>query len=66
MRLNLDDKFQVFTLAVIFAIILGLFVSVFFIVINRDSYSSIYIVPDSIVQPATHCSLCVWVNLLKP
>jgi hypothetical protein len=50
LRLNLDDKFQVFTLAIIFAIVLGIFTSVFFIVVNRDSYSAIYIVPDSIVH----------------
>jgi hypothetical protein len=49
-RLNLDDKFQVFTIAIIFAIVLGVFTSVFFIIVNKDSYSAIYIVPDSIIR----------------
>jgi hypothetical protein len=49
-RLDLDNRFQVFSIAIILAIVLGIFTSVFFIVINKDSYSAIYIIPDSITR----------------
>ena len=48
--LDLDNRFQVISIAIILAIILGIFTSVFFIVVNKDSYSAIYIVPDSIIR----------------
>ena len=49
-RLNLDNNFQVFTLAIIFAVALGLFTSVFFVIINKEAYSAIYLVPGSIIH----------------
>ena len=48
--LDLDDRFQVITIAIILAIVLGIFTTVFFIVVNKDSYSAIYLVPDSIIR----------------
>ena len=48
--LDLDNRFQVISIAIILAIILGLFTSVFFIVVNKDSYSAIYLFPDSIIR----------------
>jgi uncharacterized membrane protein len=47
---NLDANFQVITIAVIVAIILGLVTLVFFMEIDKDSYSAIYLVPDSIAH----------------
>ena len=41
-------NFQLLTFAVIITIILGLGTSVFFLLINKESYSAIYIIPDSI------------------
>ncbi len=49
-RLNLDNNFQVFTLAIIFAVALGLFTSVFFVIVNKEAYSAIYIVPGSMIR----------------
>jgi hypothetical protein len=40
--------FNPLTIAVIIAIILGLGTSVFFLLIDKESYSAIYIIPDSI------------------
>lgn len=48
--LDLDNRFQVISIAIILAVVLGIFTSVFFIIVNKDSYSAIYIVPDSIVR----------------
>ena len=48
--LDLDNRFQVISIAIILAVVLGIFTSVFFIVINKDSYSAIYIVPNSIIR----------------
>jgi hypothetical protein len=49
-ELNLDAHFNVIKIAVLVTIILGLVTSVFFMVINTDSYSSIYLVPNSIIH----------------
>jgi hypothetical protein len=46
---NLDNKFDVIKIAVIIAIIFGGLLSVFFMVVQKDSYSSIYIIPGSII-----------------
>ena len=48
--LDLDNRFQVISIAIILAIVLGIFTSVFFIVVNKDSYSAIYIIPGSIIR----------------
>jgi flagellar basal body-associated protein FliL len=42
------NKFEIIIIAVIIAIILGLGTSFFFMVVEKDSYSAIYIVPGSI------------------
>jgi uncharacterized membrane protein len=47
---ELENNFQQIKTAVIIAIILGLVTSVFFLVIEKESYSSIYLVPDSIIH----------------
>jgi membrane protein CcdC involved in cytochrome C biogenesis len=44
-RKNPND---IVTIAIIIAIILGIIISIFFIVVEKESYSSIYIIPDSI------------------
>jgi hypothetical protein len=41
---------ELLTIAVVIVIVLGLGISFFFILVERESYSSIYIIPDSIVQ----------------
>lgn len=46
---ELDDDFQQIKIAVVIAIILGLVTSVFFLVIEKESYSAIYLVPGSII-----------------
>jgi hypothetical protein len=48
--LDLDNRFQVVSIAIILAVVLGIFTSVFFIIVNKDSYSAIYIVPNSIIR----------------
>lgn len=48
--LNLNNRFKVISIAIIIAVVLGILTSVFFIVINKDSYSSIYILPNSIIH----------------
>jgi hypothetical protein len=47
---HLDANFQVIKIAVIIAIILGLVTSIFFMEINRESYSAIYFVPNSTIH----------------
>jgi hypothetical protein len=45
-----DNNFRVIEIVVIIAIILGLATSIFFMVINKEYYSAIYIIPGSIIQ----------------
>lgn len=44
------NNFEIIIIAVIIAIILGLGTSIFFMVVAKESYSAIYIVPDSIIH----------------
>jgi hypothetical protein len=46
--IKLQINFQQLKIAVLIAIIIGVAISVFFMVIEKDSYSVIYIIPDSI------------------
>jgi hypothetical protein len=46
---NINDNFQRIKIAIIIAIILGMVTSVFFMVVNKESYSAIYIIPGSII-----------------
>jgi hypothetical protein len=48
--LKFDTHFQQIKIAVIIAIILGLATSIFFISIDTESFSAIYIVPGSIIH----------------
>jgi hypothetical protein len=50
LSLNLDNRFKVITIAIIFAVVLGIFTLVIFLIVNQDSYSAIYIAPDSIIH----------------
>jgi hypothetical protein len=50
---TLNANFQVIKIAVLVAIIFGFITSVFFMEIERDSYSAIYIVPNSITHSTT-------------
>jgi hypothetical protein len=49
-QFNFENHYQQIKIAVIIAIILGLATAVFFIVVNKESYSAIYIVPNSIIH----------------
>jgi len=49
-KLKFINKFDIIITALIIAIILGLGTSIFFMVIQKESYSAIYIVPDSIIH----------------
>lgn len=49
-QLKLTNNFDIIITAVIIAIILGLGTSIFFMVIEKESYSAIYIVPGSIIH----------------
>jgi hypothetical protein len=49
-HLKLNNKYDVICIAVIIALILGMVTSVFFMVTDRDSYSAIYLVPNSIIH----------------
>jgi len=47
---ELENYNQQIKTAVIIAIILGLVTSVFFLIIEKESYSAIYLLPDSIIH----------------
>ena len=47
---ELQNNYQQIKTAVIIAIVLGLVTSVFFLVIEKESYSAIYLLPDSIIH----------------
>ncbi len=47
-RLNISDEFDIIKIATIIVFIIGLAAAIFFIVIQKESYSSIYIIPGSI------------------
>jgi hypothetical protein len=49
-QLKLTNNFDIIIIAVIIAIILGLGTSIFFMVVAKESYSAIYIVPGSIIH----------------
>ena len=60
-RFDIKDNFQPIKIAVVIAIILGLATSVFFLVIEKESYSAIYLVPDSIIYiPGNNTVLYVY------
>jgi len=47
---EIQNDYQQIKIAIIIAIILGLVTSVFFLVIQKESYSAIYLVPNSIIH----------------
>jgi len=47
---DLSDNFQQIKIAVLIAIIFGLLISGFFLMIEKESYSAIYLVPNSIIH----------------
>ena len=49
-QLKLTNNFHIVKTAVIIAVILGLGTSIFFLVVAKESYSAIYIVPGSIIH----------------
>ncbi len=51
------STYRMFVLTIILAVALGIFTSVFFIIVDRDSYSSIYLVPDSVIHTAGNSTL---------
>jgi hypothetical protein len=46
---KIDDNFQQIKTAIVIAIILGVVIAIFFLVVEKESYSSIYLVPGSII-----------------
>jgi hypothetical protein len=48
--LNLNNKFEIVKFAVIITVISGLVLSGFFIMIAKDSFSAIYIIPGSVIH----------------
>lgn len=58
---ELENNFQKLKIAVIIAIILGLATSIFFLVIEKESYSAIYLNPNSIIyNPADNTVLYIY------
>jgi hypothetical protein len=49
-QLTIKSNFDIITIAVIIAIVLGTLTSIFFMVGNKETYSAIYLVPNSIVH----------------
>ncbi len=49
-QVELTDSSGLMKIAVIIAVFLGLIAAIFFIVIQKESYSAIYFVPDSITH----------------
>jgi len=47
---DLNNSFQQIKIAVLIAIIIGLVTSGFFLIIEKQSYSAIYLVPNSIIH----------------
>jgi hypothetical protein len=63
---ELQNNFQQIKVAVIIAIIIGLVTSVFFLVSEKESYSAIYFVPDSIIHnPDDHSVLYIYAVTLS-
>jgi hypothetical protein len=50
LEFNINDHFEIIKIAVLIAIILGVVTSIFFMITETDSYSAIYIVPNSIIR----------------
>jgi hypothetical protein len=48
--MKLSDSFDIIKIAVIVAVILGLGTTLFFIIVAKQPYSAIYLVPDSIIH----------------
>ena len=48
--LDLNKNFGIIKIVVIITIIIGIITAVFFMVVNKESYSAIYIVPGSIIH----------------
>jgi hypothetical protein len=47
---DLSDNFQQIKIAVLIAIIFGVVISGFFLLVEKESYSSIYFVPNSVIH----------------
>lgn len=52
-----NERIDIIAYAVILAIILGILVSVFFIFVNKESYSALYIVPNSTMYDSNENSI---------
>lgn len=50
LEFKLQNNYQQIKNAVVIAIILGIITSVFFLVIEKESYSSLYLVPNNIIH----------------
>jgi hypothetical protein len=48
-----NERTDIIAYAVILAIVLGIITSVFFIIVNKESYSALYIIPNSTIFDAT-------------
>jgi hypothetical protein len=52
-----SERIDIIAYAVILAIILGILVSVFFIFVNKESYSALYIIPNSTIYDSNENSI---------
>lgn len=56
-QFGLNKKYGIIMVAIIISVIIGLGTTIFFLWTNMDSYSSLYIIPDSIVHDSNNNSV---------
>jgi hypothetical protein len=54
---NEDNRIDIIAYAVILTILIGIIVSIFFIIVNKESYSALYIVPNTTIFDANENSV---------
>jgi hypothetical protein len=52
-----NERTDIIAYAVILAIVIGILTSVFFIIVNKESYSALYIIPNTTIFDATDNSV---------
>ena len=52
-----ENNYKIIAIAIIIAVILGLGTTVFFLLVNKEPYSSIYIIPNSIIHDSNDNSV---------
>lgn len=49
-KINLENKFRAFSIAIVIALLIGIVTMAVFVISDKDTYTSLYIVPESIVR----------------